>query len=93
MRACLGVGTMPRIVQECTTNAILLSLVSVGMGVGLVIVTQPIVAAREISLVPIRDLGLTFDLLLVWRKHESSAALRRFLEVMRESANGVSEDA
>lgn len=93
MRACLGVGTMPRIVQECTTNAILLSLVSVGMGVGLVTVTQPIVAAREISLVPIRDLGLTFDLLLVWRKHESSAALRRFLEVMRESANGVSEDA
>ncbi len=87
MRACVKAGTTPNILQECTTNSILMSLVSVGMGVGLVTATQPIAAAREIRLVPILDLGLAFDILLVWRKDDSSPALRRFVTAMKKRAN------
>jgi DNA-binding transcriptional LysR family regulator len=90
MRAWLQAGAMPHVVQECTTTAILMSLVSVGMGAGVVAVTQAIVAAaREIRFVPIRDLGLTFDLLVVWRKRDPSAALHRFLEAMKDEVNGA----
>jgi DNA-binding transcriptional LysR family regulator len=86
MRACVKAGATPHILQECTTNSILMSLVSVGMGVGLVTATQPIAAAREIRLVPILDLGLGFDILLVWRKDDSSPALRRFVTAMKKRA-------
>jgi DNA-binding transcriptional LysR family regulator len=88
MRAWLKNGAAPRIIQECTTNSILMSFVAVGMGVGPVTTTQPLVTARDIRLIPISDLGLAFDMLLVWRKHDPSAALRRFLEVMRAEQQG-----
>ncbi|MGF7171450.1 DNA-binding transcriptional LysR family regulator [Sphingobium xanthum] len=84
MAACLETGSMPRIVQECTTNSILLSLVAVGMGVGFVTVTRPLPSAPNIRLLPITDLDLTFDVLLVWRNRDRSAALQRFVQVMSE---------
>jgi DNA-binding transcriptional LysR family regulator len=84
MTACLETGSMPRIVQECTTNSILLSLVAVGMGVGFVTVTRPLPSAPNIRLLPITDLNLTFDVLLVWRNRDRSAALQRFVQVMSE---------
>ncbi len=82
MAACLESGTVPRVVQECTTNSILLSLVAVGMGIGFVTVTGPLPAAQNIVLVPIRDLDLKFKVLLVWRRRDHSAALRHFVETM-----------
>ncbi len=84
MAACIESGTVPRVVQECTTNSILLSLVAVGMGIGFVTVTGPLPAAQNVVLVPIADLNLTFDVLLVWRRHDRSAALRRFIDTMVE---------
>lgn len=84
MAACLETGSMPRIVQECTTNSILLSLVAVGMGVGFVTVTRPLPSAPNIRLLPITDLALTFDVLMVWRNRDRSAALQRFVQVMSE---------
>jgi DNA-binding transcriptional LysR family regulator len=81
--ACLRTGHLPRIVQECTTNAILMSLVSVGMGVGLVTATQSVSSNRDIRFIRIDDLGLALDMLLVWRKRDPSAALHRFINVMQ----------
>ncbi|PKP94015.1 MAG: LysR family transcriptional regulator [Alphaproteobacteria bacterium HGW-Alphaproteobacteria-16] len=88
MAACIQSGSAPRFVQECTTNSILYSLVAVGMGVGLVTAPGPDAdaasgtPARDVRLVPIADLGLTFDVLLVWRARDRSAALRRFIDMM-----------
>lgn len=81
MAACAASGSAPRIVQECTTNSILLSLVAVGMGVGFVTASGPLSPMHDIRLVPIRDLGLSFDVLMVWRARDNSAALRRFIEM------------
>lgn len=88
MTACIQSGSAPRFVQECTTNSILYSLVAVGMGVGLVTAPGPDgdaasgTPARDVRLVPIADLGLAFDVLLVWRARDRSAALRRFIDMM-----------
>ncbi|KQX17599.1 MULTISPECIES: LysR family transcriptional regulator [unclassified Sphingomonas] len=82
MAACNAAGGAPRIVQECTTNSILLSLVAVGMGIGFVTVSPPLASFHNIRLVPIVDLDLRFDVLLVWRRSDRSAALHRFVEMM-----------
>lgn len=82
MTACIESGSAPRFVQECTTNSILYSLVSVGMGVGFVTTSSAVAPAHNIRLVPIGDLKLRFDVLLVWRARDKSAALERFIELM-----------
>jgi DNA-binding transcriptional LysR family regulator len=89
MAACMECGGTPRIVQECTTNSILLSLVAVGMGIGFVTATPDAGPTGNIVLVPIEDLGLTFEVLLVWRKRDPSPALKRFISAMAESENAV----
>jgi DNA-binding transcriptional LysR family regulator len=86
--ACHAAGGMPRIVQECNTNSILLSLVAVGMGIGFVTVSPPLATFHNIRLVPITDLDLSFDVILVWRRSDRSAALLRFIEMMTAQEKG-----
>jgi len=89
MAACIESGNAPGFVQECTTNSILLSLVAVGMGVGFVTVSGPQSPGHNIRLVPISDLGLSFEVLLVWRSRDRSAALQRFIDMMAGRAGGA----
>lgn len=89
MAACIESGSAPDFVQECTTNSILFSLVSVGMGVGLVTTAGSRAPVPNVRLVPIADLGLRFEVLLVWRALDRSAALRRFVDMMAQHAAGV----
>jgi len=80
--ACAAAGGVPKVVQECNTNSILLSLVAVGMGIGFVTVSPPLATFHNIRLVPIVDLDLSFDVILVWRRSDRSAAVRRFVDMM-----------
>lgn len=82
MSACVASGSSPNIVQECTTNSVMFSLVAVGMGIGFVTAAEPAPLAQNIRLVRIKDLGLEFNVLLAWRRRDQSAALQRFVEVM-----------
>lgn len=84
--AIIQSGHAPRFVQECTTNSILFSLVSVGMGVGIVTTAGPHSPSHNVRLVPIADLGLKFQVMLVSRARDRSAALQRFLDKMLEHA-------
>lgn len=86
MAACARTGSAPRFVQECTTNSILYSLVAVGMGVGFVTAARPASPAPNIRLIPIEDLGLKFEVRLVWRTRDRSAALQRFIDMMAQHA-------
>ncbi|MEZ5709898.1 MAG: LysR family transcriptional regulator [Blastomonas sp.] len=86
MAACICSGSAPRFVQECTTSSILLSLVAVDMGIGLVTAARPVSLSQNIRLIRIRDLDLEFSVLLVWRRQDRSAALRRFVELVSERA-------
>jgi len=91
--ACIESGNAPRFIEQCTTNSIMLSLVAVGMGVGLVTATGRDSPGRNIRLVPITDLGLSFDVLLVWRTRDRSAALRRFVEMMIDHTDPAAKGA
>ena len=82
MSACVESGSAPNIVQECTTNSVMFSLVAVGMGIGFVTAAEPAPLAQNIRLVRIKDLGLKFGVLLAWRRRDQSAALQRFVDVM-----------
>ncbi|MES2043349.1 MAG: LysR family transcriptional regulator [Pseudomonadota bacterium] len=92
MTAWIDSGSAPRIVQECTTNSVLLSLVAVGMGVGFVTASTQLSLAQNIRLVPISDLGLRFEVLLVWRARDRSAALQRFIDTMVRHGEVYGED-
>jgi DNA-binding transcriptional LysR family regulator len=89
MAAWIDSGSPPRIVQECTTNSVLLSLVAVGMGVGFVTASSQMSPTHNIRLVPISDLDLKFEVLLVWRERDRSAALRRFIDMMVHHAGAA----
>jgi DNA-binding transcriptional LysR family regulator len=82
MSACVESGSAPNIVQECTTNSVMFSLVAVGMGIGFVTAAEPAPLAQNIRLVRIKDLGLKFGVLLAWRRRDQSAALQRFVDIM-----------
>ena len=82
MAACLDVSTPPKVIQECTTNSIMLSLVASGMGVGFVTASPPLATLHNVRLIPICDLNLAFEVLLVTRARDNSAALKRFIAMM-----------
>lgn len=81
MRACLAQGVSPNIIQETATHSILMSLVSVGMGIGFT-ENSPQAQTDNVLLRPVRDLGLKFAIQLLWRKSDASPAVRRFVEAM-----------
>lgn len=82
MQACLGNGFSPNIIQETSTDSILLSLVAVGMGLGFTQQTHQ--APRQgVILREVEDLDVSFRLHLVWRKSDPSAAVLRFVNAMR----------
>jgi len=93
MAACISSGSAPRFVQECTTNSILFSLVAVGMGVGFVTAPESQSPNHQVRLLRIADLGLRFQVLLVWRARDRSPALRRFIDVMVEHASDTAGSA
>jgi DNA-binding transcriptional LysR family regulator len=86
MTACIKSGHAPRFVQECTTHSILFSLVAVGMGVGIVTTAGPRSPSPNVRLIPISDLGLQFQVMLAWRARDRSAALHRFIDMMKQHA-------
>jgi len=82
MQACLAHGVSPNIIQETATHTILLSLVSVGMGIGFTEFSED-TSSPNVLLRRVEDLDLSFRLHLLWRKSDPSPAVRRFVDAMR----------
>jgi DNA-binding transcriptional LysR family regulator len=85
MAACARGGLVPRIIQEANTG-ILMSLVAVGMGVGIVSSAARWHAPNGVVLKKIEDLTIPTHLDLVWRRDDGSGVLRRFCETVRAIA-------
>jgi DNA-binding transcriptional LysR family regulator len=85
MRECYRGGLKsPRIVQEGLNEAIILSLVSHGMGVGWVMGTARWRCPENVVILSIVDLNMPMALALAWRKDNTSPLLARFIgEVQR----------
>ena len=69
----------PRIVQEASNEATILTLVAQGMGVGFVVETARWRCPDGVAILKVADLKLSLPLALVWRKDNLSPLLSRFV--------------
>lgn len=69
----------PRIVQEASNEATILTLVAQGMGVGFVVETARWRCPDGVAILKVADLRLSLPLALVWRKDNLSPLLAKFV--------------
>lgn len=79
MRPWREQGRAPRIVQQVTTGAGLYSLVSAGLGLGLVLSAMPFKQPDDVILRTVSDMTVPFPLDLAWRRNNDSPVLRQFI--------------
>jgi DNA-binding transcriptional LysR family regulator len=68
----------PRVVQETPDEAIILSLVACGIGVGFVSSASQWRCPPDVALLPVTDLNLRLPFTLIWRKDNNSPLLGKF---------------
>ena len=85
MHACYRGGLKsPRIVQEGSNEATILSLVSTGLGVGWVLGSARWRCPETVAILPVVDLNVPLTLALAWRRDNASPLLANFIgEVQR----------
>jgi DNA-binding transcriptional LysR family regulator len=79
LSACVQSGLSPVIIQEVSTLSIQLSLISAGMGLGLVGSEVQSRLPANVVLRNVRGLNVSFRLVLVWRRDNESPALANFV--------------
>jgi DNA-binding transcriptional LysR family regulator len=80
---CQEAGFEPRIVQEVSSIASQLNLVSVGMGVGLTVVGKQFTYPSGCAVIPLCDVNYTTSFVLGWVKGHTDPALNRLLDIVR----------
>jgi len=73
----------PRIVQEGSNEATILSLVSSGLGVGWVLATARWRCPETVVVLPVADLNMPLSLALAWRRDNTSPLLSNFVDDVR----------
>jgi DNA-binding transcriptional LysR family regulator len=87
MAGCLKGGLIPRIVQEVSTGAIVVSLVAVGLGLGLLPSAIRWRLPEGIVLKPIGDLSIPYRIEAAWRRGNRSPILSHFVQIASEMAS------
>ena len=80
MAACLKKGLAPRVVQEVSNSATIVSLVAVGIGVGFVPEMMRWRLQEGVVLRQVSDLSMQFRTDVAWRRDNASPLLARFVE-------------
>jgi DNA-binding transcriptional LysR family regulator len=88
MSAFFAVKVAPHIVQEASSN-IVVSLVAIGMGLGILSSAMRWHLPSDIVLRPVKGLSLPTVIDLVWRKDNASPALSKFSEALVYTAKAV----
>jgi len=78
---CLKAGFSPRIVQEVHEMPTIIGLVSAGIGVGLVAASMQRAQVPYVAFRSIDDEAATSDVLLAWRRGNSSPMVANFVNV------------
>jgi DNA-binding transcriptional LysR family regulator len=73
----------PRIVQEGSNEATILSLVSSGLGVGWVLGSARWRCPETVVVLPVADLNMPLSLALAWRRDNTSPLLANFVDDVR----------
>lgn len=81
--ACRKHHFEPRIIQEAHTDHAIISLVAAGAGLTFCIASARSSKPRDVEFLRVRDLGLVFQLSLIWSAKNHSPALANFLHTAR----------
>lgn len=78
---CQQAGFSPQVVQEVHEMPTLISLVSAGIGVGLVAASMQRASVPQVRYLELSDPGASTDVVLAWRRGDTSPVLRNFLDL------------
>jgi DNA-binding transcriptional LysR family regulator len=84
---CHGAGFSPNVVQEACQMQTILSLVAAGIGVSLIPASVQSLRSEGVQYRPLRERTPDTGLAIAWRRNETSPALERFINVVRETAH------
>jgi len=93
MTACAKRGLVPRIVQEVSSSAHILSLVAAGIGLGLVPCSTRWRLQEGLVLKPVVDLTLPFEIDIAWKADNGSPVLRQFADIALAHASPEPREA
>lgn len=74
----------PRIVQLVSNISTQINLISVGMGLGLVVVSPGLQFPDDIHVVPLRNISYRSQFRLIWRRGATEPILQNFIDIVRE---------
>jgi len=80
---CQKAGFEPMIVQEVGKIATQLNLISVGMGIGLVVMGRNFNYPAEVSVIPLTDVNYPTTFVFGWVKGKLDPALDRMIEIVK----------
>lgn len=84
---CLEAGFEARVVQEVTNIATQLNLISVGMGIGIVVMLPTLSYPRNVKVVPLRNVNYAVRFQLVWtQKQRVEPVLDQFIHTVEQLA-------
>lgn len=78
---CHQAGFVPKVTQEATFMLTILGLVAGGIGVALLPANAQNLQRKGVVYKPLKGQTATVQMAVVWRRNDSSAILRKFLEV------------
>lgn len=81
---CQEAGFEPNIVQEVSSIASQVNLVSVGMGVGLVVTGKNFSYPASMAVVPLSDVSYTTSFVLGWQKGKTEPVLDRLIAIVKQ---------
>lgn len=90
MRTCVEGGLVPRVIQEADSEATILNLVAVGMGVSFVVSASGESPQPGVVLKPVMELKQPLTLALAWNATQLNALTTNFIAVVRENLNAPS---
>jgi DNA-binding transcriptional LysR family regulator len=83
---CQKAGFEPQIVQEVSSIASQLNLISVGMGIGLAVIGKNFLYPTTLAVVPLDQINYTNSFVFGWVKGQRDPALDRMIEIVKDLA-------
>lgn len=80
---CQAAGFEPNIVQEVSTIASQLNLISVGMGIGLAVMGKNFTYPSDLTIVPLTGLDYSTRFVFGWVRRQSDPILDKMIEIVK----------
>ena len=81
--SCQAAGFEPNIVQEVSTVTSQLNLISVGMGIGLVVMGKNFAYPNDLTIVPLTNVDYSTRFLFGWVHRQNDPVLEKMIEIVK----------